>query len=532
MLASLKELPKKFLEWWNKFTVKQKFIIMGVVAVVVALLIVLIAVLNRDKYVDLITCDTTKDAAEVVSLLEGESVAYEVSEDGLRIKVKSDQKTKATLLLGENGIPTTSYTLDMALDGGLSTTESDKQKKYVLAIQSELESDLESYQFVKRAIVKLSIPTDDGTLISNKAESSASVCLQLSGQFTPEMAQGMAKFIATGLGNDTTDKIVIMDTEGKLYFSGTDEESLSAASSTQYAMKAQYENERIAMVTEALLKLGEFSSISVAPNYDIDFAYTEKTDHTYNAPDGRTEGMLANESRYESEATSGVGGIPGTTSNDETVTYDIDTGNQTTETVVEYNKDYVPDEHITYQTIPAGSIKYGNSSVAVTTVHYTVVKEEDVRLQGLLDEMSWEEYQLANSARTKLEVDEDWIQTVAKATGISTNNISFVAYDENMFIDAEGGGISITDILQILLIVVILGLLAFVVLRSMASGKKHEEEEELSVEDLLQSTPKEELEDISTEEKSEARKLVEKFVTENPDAAANLLRNWLMDDWG
>ena len=42
----------------------------------------------------------------------------------------------------------------------------------------------------------------------------------------------------------------------------------------------------------------------------------------------------------------------------------------------------------------------------------------------------------------------------------------------------------------------------------------------------------EELEDIELEAKSEERKLIEKFVDENPEAVANLLRNWLTEDWG
>ena len=55
---------------------------------------------------------------------------------------------------------------------------------------------------------------------------------------------------------------------------------------------------------------------------------------------------------------------------------------------------------------------------------------------------------------------------------------------------------------------------------------------ELSVEDMLQSTPPEpEVENIDVETKSDTRKLVEKFVDENPEAAANLLRNWLNEDW-
>ena len=82
------------------------------------------------------------------------------------------------------------------------------------------------------------------------------------------------------------------------------------------------------------------------------------------------------------------------------------------------------------------------------------------------------------------------------------------------------------------MIVVILALLAFVVLRSMRGEKHEEEEEELSGENLLQSTPEVQLEDISLENESEERRLVNKFVEENPEAAANLLRNWLNEEWG
>ena len=129
-------------------------------------------------------------------------------------------------------------------------------------------------------------------------------------------------------------------------------------------------------------------------------------------------------------------------------------------------------------------------------------------------------------------MEEDLVTAVANATGISAESISLVAYSENIFFDAEGSGITATDIIQIVLIVVILALLAFVVLRSMRGEKHEEEEEEISVETLLQSTPEAQLEDIMLENESEEMKLINKFVDENPEAAANLLRNWLNEDWG
>ena len=92
--------------------------------------------------------------------------------------------------------------------------------------------------------------------------------------------------------------------------------------------------------------------------------------------------------------------------------------------------------------------------------------------------------------------------------------------------------ISASDIAQIVLIVVILALLAFVVLRSMRSEKQPEQPEELSVEKLLQSQPEVEMESLGMEQMSETRMLIEKFVDENPEAAANLLRNWLNEEWG
>ncbi|MBR6380649.1 MAG: hypothetical protein IKS07_03095 [Lachnospiraceae bacterium] len=51
------------------------------------------------------------------------------------------------------------------------------------------------------------------------------------------------------------------------------------------------------------------------------------------------------------------------------------------------------------------------------------------------------------------------------------------------------------------------------------------------MDDLMKSNPEPTIEDIDVETKSETRKMIEKFVDENPEAAAALLRNWLQDEW-
>lgn len=533
LVDKLKELGNRILEWWNRFTAKQKTLIIAIVCAVVLAVAAIVTVLSQPKYVLLRECETTAEAAEVRDLLEGESLDFRISDDGLTVSILKSQQSDANLLLGANNIQAASYGIENVTDGSFSTTESDKQKKYVVYMQKYLEHDVISkFTAVKGAYVTLNIPENDGTLIASKEESSAWVLLELKDEFSSENAAYLARAVATAIGNETTNNIVIMDTEGNMLFTGDDNYTASGTANAQLTVKSEAERLVTNEVRKVILGTNEFDNVEVASNLVLDFSTVEQTDHTYTPADGQTQGVLSSEDIYNSENTSGVGGVPGTDSNDDDTTYVLEDDSNSSSTVSEESRNYLPNESIRTTSTPAGLIDYGKSSLAASLIRYNVIREEDAETQGLLDGITWEEYKLANAERTKLEVDEDFYTAVANATGISAESITLVAYSENVFFDREGSGITATDILQIILIVVILALLAFVVLRSMRGEKHEEEEEELSVENLLQSTPEMQLEDITLENESEERRLVNKFVEENPEAAANLLRNWLNEEWG
>ena len=123
------------------------------------------------------------------------------------------------------------------------------------------------------------------------------------------------------------------------------------------------------------------------------------------------------------------------------------------------------------------------------------------------------------------------VQMVNGATGIPTQNVTVALYDQNVFFDKTGAGVGVSDVLQILLIIAILGLLGFVIFRSMRTAKEEgngeDQPEELSVEQLLESQPSSQFGNIELEEASDTMKSIAKFVNDNPEAAASLLRNWL-----
>lgn len=527
----LKALPKKLVDWWERFTSRQKIAIASLAAGVIVAFVILVVSLNKPQYVSIYTAETLQDAQTAIDLLASdETIDYYTSEDGLEFYVNRKNYTTANLLLGSNNIYTKAFSIDNVTDGGFSSTEADRQRRYIVYLQDMMEDTIKNYSFVKDARVQLDMPQDDGTLIAKNQETSASVMLTLSDVCSQEAAAAMARFIATGLGNDSTEHVVIVDTEGNLLFSGSDMTSTYGIANSQLALQAQISNSMVNDVRRIFLGTNAFSSIEVAVNVVLDSSYKEVSTHEYWAPDGREEGMLASEDIYNAQNDGGVSGIPGTDSQVETG-YEYENGEYSSSTVSEISRDYLPDERTTYEKFDPGTINYGESSVTAVCITYNVIKEDDVRAQGLLDGITWEEYKYANSERTRVEVEEDMYMAVSTATGINKNNITIIVYEEPFFIDHEGLDIEVADILQILLILLILGLLAFVVLRSMRSVKVEEEEPEISIDEILKSTPVEDLEVINVEEKSEARKIVEKFVEDNPEAAANLLRNWLSEDW-
>ena len=533
IIGKLKEIWEKIVAWWNKFTSKQRTLIIVLAAVVVIAFVILYAVLTSPNYTMLEQCKSTKEASQITTVLEGAEIPYKVTDDGLQVKVPKKNLSQARLTLAGSGIVTSGYTIDEALSGSFTVTEADKSKKYKLYLESTFEEDFVNvFPAINSCTVQLSLPENDGTLLSKDEEPGATIYLNIAEgeEFTTDNAASLAKAVATALGCKNANNIVIMDSDANLLYSGEDISSAAGNASTQLGVKADAENLLNQGVKKVIGGFGPFGDVKVASNLVIDFSTTEKTSHEYKPADGQSQGLYSERSSYTEESQGGGGGVPGTDSNSETTQYYQD-NSYSNSTIEELYEKYLPNEFIENTQIPAGTVKYSESSVAVSSTNFIIVKEDDIKKQGLLDGITWEEYKAANSERTPITVTDEMIALVSRASGIPERNIQIVAYDENFFVDSEGLGIDIYDVIQIALIVIILALLGIVVIRSMRGDKSSEEPEELSVETLLQSNPEPTLDDIEIEESSETKRLIEKFVDENPEAVANLLRNWLNEGW-
>lgn len=530
MQERIQGVIKKITDWWKKFSTKQKALLISIAAVVIVAIAILAFVMTRPTMVPLINCESAKEAGEVKELLESEQIPYETSSDGLSFEVNKEDEANASILLGSNDIPTEGYSIDSVFDGGFSATEADKTKKYQLYLEERFSDQLSQLSNVESASVSLSMPSDDGTIISKDEETYASVILTLDGEMDEDQAAGIAQYIATEVGNDTTDRVTILDSDTNVLFSGGDSSSTAGTASSNLSYQTKVENLVKSNVKDVIMGTNVYDNVEVGLNLALNFDKENVVDHQYYVAEGQEQGYLDSRSAYESESTGGAAATPGTDANDDT-TYVMQDGETSSSTISDVTEDYSPNEKITETEGSVGDIKYDESSITVVCSVNRVYNEDTLREQGQLDDMTFDEFAEQNSERQKIDVDEDLLPMVANATGIPQENISIVAYEVPYFQWSEDNGRTVSDYLQIALAVLIFALLGFVVFRSTRKEPEEEIEPELSVETLLETTKEAELEDIGLNEKSETRILIEKFVDENPEAVASLLRNWLNEEW-
>lgn len=532
MVEKLKQIPTQLLEKWKSLSNKQKTIIISVVSLVFLTIVILSYVVSRPQMEELVKCDTTKDASTVTELLTSSEIGYKLSNDSKTIYVDKKNYSDALLLLGKNDIPSTSMSLEDAFNSSFSTTESEKEKRWLLYQEDQIKTMLISINGIKDAVVNISSKTTDNTILAEKVDTSASVLLTVTDDFSTETPETIANLIAMKLGNESTNNIRIADQNGRLLFSGDQDLNSSTSVSSVLDYKDKLTNKIANQVVKLLIKSEEYDDAEVVPNLDFDMDKVSELYTQYTPADDQEQGVLDNSYTYTAEGGSSSGGIPGTDSNDET-DYMIEDSSDSSSTVEVEKNYYKPNEKVTTTEYEIGAINKENSSLGIVLTSYKQYKEEDLEKQGLLDDMTFDEYVLANNNQVKIDVDPDLYTIVSNATGISEDKISIIAWEQPVFQPKAEESNNWSLYLQIILAVLIIALLIFVVFKGTAPVEVTELEPELSVEQLLATTKENQsLEDIEFDEKSETRKLIEKFVEENPEAVAQLLRNWLGDDWG
>ncbi len=542
MMDQLIAMKDKIVAFWNKYTTRQKTVIICVVLAVFFALVLLSYFLTRPVYTHLATFSDASLANTLSEALDGKNIKHKMDTDAsgtTSFEVEQSDYSDAVLAMGANGIVDKEMTWETALESDMTTSSLEKHTKITLALQSSIKENLLNFAGVQDATVIIDRPEDDKTFIAATKEASVSVTLRLAEgkEMERETATAMAYYLTNAVGNKTTDNIVIVDTAGNLLYGAKTDNTLGGTVAGVDDYKSKLQQTFAERTRKMLLKAGyddaEVSSMAIKFNMD----QVEELITTYSVGEGQDQGYYSSSYEYSSNGQSGNGGPPGTDSNDEDTDY-LFQNNGTTNSETILNKyNYLPNEDVQNIKREVGAVVPEESSIGIILTRYRKVSEETLEEQGALNDISFDEYIEQNSQVNTLETPEDLLPLVAAATGIAENRISIRIQEKPVFEAKEDTGLlagGFTNYLMIILAVLIGALLIFVIIRGTSPVEVTELEPELSVEDLLATTREDEkgLEEIEMGEKSETRTMIEKFVDENPEAVAMLLRNWINEDWG
>lgn len=530
MVERLKKIPGQLLDRWNKYTSKQKTAIISVVATIFLAFLILSYFVTRVNYETLMVGDNTKDISSIAELLEEEGIDYKLGSDNLTLLVDSTKYSDAVLLVYSSDISTSGLTLDDLLENGLNTTNSERNLKNHLYIQSEIRRNLIKMEGILDAQVTYVPQEKNYSILSERKDYPASVALTISEDFEVTTAKAIAEYVAAAIGNETTEKIKVIDQNGNLLFGGEDDLYSSSANSVfDYREKLQntYNNN----IYILMMKLG-FDDVQSMFHWSFNMDKVTQLFTEQIPAEGQEQGLYKNYYSYESENAIGEGaGVPGTDSNDDT-TYEIEQGVNSGGTTSTTQIEYLPSERVTNTEFEVGAVIPEESSGSIVCTKVVSYKEEDLNSMGLLNGMTFEAYIAENNDRLQLEVSDEVYNLVSLATGVPKDQIQILAYEQPVYIPKASVPVNWSLYFQVFLAALIIGLLLYVVFKGTKPVEIMETEPELSVEELLATTAEPEYEEIDLNEKSDSRKIIDKLVESDPDAVAQLLRNWLSeDDW-
>lgn len=533
MKERLQQLPKRLLELWNKYTSKQKTIIVSVFSGVVLALAILIVLLSRTKYVTLSTFETTNVATGVVQLLEENGIKYKLLDDNLTVEVDEKRQTDAVVLVAQSDLEDDGFGIEDLLNTSISTTSGERLTRNHLYLQSDLKKDIEKMVGVDDANIHY-VPQDSSTtILTAKKNTPASVFLSVNKEFDEEVTpESIAVLVALALGNSTTEEIRIVNQYGVTLYDGPKPEDEEM---TQDEIKAF--KDEIALAYKNLVYAGfaanQYQLTEVMPsitvNMDKKEVYTER--YYPDNPD-MEQGYQSHYESYSATGVTGDGDIPGTDSNDE-VDYMIVNSLGGSSSIDSESYDMIYNKQISTEIYETGVVDKETSSISVVATHVEEVSEAELREKELLaEDMTYEQFQLLYGKPVKTEPSEDLYQMVAKTTGIPRENIHIITYDQYKFLEEVEEPVNWEFILTIVLAVLLLAFLAYVVFRGMSPVEVTEVEPELNYSEILaEHGNNASLEDVEFGEKSETRILIEKFFDENPESVALLLRTWLNDEY-
>ncbi|KKA44441.1 flagellar basal-body MS-ring/collar protein FliF [Salinivibrio sp. KP-1] len=289
----------------------RQLILVLAVAICVALIMMLFFWVQEPEMRPLGTYET-EELIPVLDHLDQNKVEYQL--DGNTIRVPSSDYSSIRLGLTRVGLNTSTAEGDEILlnDMGFGVSQKLEQERLKLSRERQLAAAIEEVRQVRKARVLLAMPKQS-VFVRHNQEASATVFLTLGGTNTlgQEEVDSIVDMVASAVPSLKPTRVTVTDQHGRLLNSGS-EDPASAARRKEYELERKQERqlrEKIDSILIPVLGLGNYTS---QVDVSLDFSSLEETQRQFNP---NTPATRSEYTREDYNGSDRVAGVPGALSN-------------------------------------------------------------------------------------------------------------------------------------------------------------------------------------------------------------------------
>lgn len=539
----LVKLQTSLIEFWAKLEKGQRIRLGAGIVLGLALLIAFVVFVTRPQYEPLFQNISQTEIGNIVESLKANKIAYKV--EGSTISVLKGKADEVRPNMYKEGVVTDASIPADNTTSNIMETEIEKKARLLKNRENAIVRGLMNVEGISKVSVTLNMPEDNGFVLKpEENQKSAAVMITMKSNAIPfdkKQVYGIVRFIANSSGVPAQN-VSLVDQSGEELNSNTSDGFAGTNMDLQNGFKKDIE--------KSVYKLLEapFGSENVRIIAAVDLNFSDEVQDTVEYipdPDTKT-GVVRSFNKIEKILADGsTGGVPGTSSNstsatNSTTTYPEGTTagdkyNETTNTVNyeinEIKKRIVKEKGnienlsttvlLNQSKLPKGYNEAALKSGVVQLVGYA--------LKGYMTGKSYTDQQLNSLVKITIMPFDD-SQTVALATEASKQKQSELIK-------------LILSIASVLLGVGVFAFALFIFVRgrvprleeglAMAGGAPLETISVTGQDGKVYQVPKRpdiDVPEIDADDHNALRKQLEKFVSNRPEAVAQLLKNWISDD--
>jgi flagellar M-ring protein FliF len=519
---------KKIVEFFKNMQKGQRIRIIVLASIVIVVVVVASVLFNQKSYAVLYSGMDSKDAGEVLSVLKDMDVDA-VAKGSDTIMVASDQVDKVRMELAAQGYPNSGLNYDIFKNAaGLGTTDMEKQFYLQAQLAVNIAQTIKKMDKVDDAVVNIALADESAFALSDDNKpATAAVLLTLKNgkKLDNSEVRAIAELVSKSISGLSVDDVRIVDSKSNLY-KIQDEDELETAD-TQLDLKLNVQQklqEQVINLLKPVFGDGKvLAEVSVTLNFD-----KQTTESTVFTPpvEGNESGIAVSMKELAESVKNGTstGGVAGIDSNGSASQY-LSTSSDPNAVYNKVSKETNLEVNETRTQIENAKGQIKNLSVAIVLDSSDSIDDYRENVKQLV----------ANAIGVKPDnITVDMLPF--KQTETASGDSDAFAAQKQIMNDMQSAQTVRMVILAIAALLVMLILLAIIkTLRkrpvAMAGGMSFDGESinVLADEEVI---PEPVARDVNFEVKDTNLGLLENYIDKSPEAVAQLLRNWLSEEYG